>query len=54
MQLIDTGLYWHSDRETPDIIPAAGLAATTRAYAKIIADVNSVDIKDLQRPVATK
>ena len=29
MQLIDTGLYWHSDRETPDIIPAAGLAATT-------------------------
>ena len=25
MQLIDTGLYWHSDRETPDIIPAGGL-----------------------------
>ena len=52
MQLIDTGLYWHSDRETPDIIPAAGLAATTRAYAKIIADVNGVDLKDLQRPPA--
>jgi Peptidase family M28 len=54
MQLIDTGLYWHSDLETPDIIPAAGLAATTRAYAKIIADVNAVDLKDLQRPAATK
>ena len=53
MQLIDTGLYWHSDRETPDIIPAEGLAATTRAYAKIIADVNAVDLKDLQRPAAT-
>jgi peptidase M28-like protein len=52
MQLIDTGLYWHSDLETPDIIPAAGLAATTRAYAKIIADVNTVDLKDLQRPAA--
>jgi len=54
MQLIDTGLYWHSDREKPDIIPAAGLAATTRAYAKIIADVNGVDRQDLQRPVASK
>lgn len=54
MQLIDTGLYWHSDRETPDIIPAAGLAATTRAYAKIIADVNAVDLRDLQRPAATR
>ena len=52
MQLIDTGLYWHSDLETPDIIPAAGLAATTRAYAKIMADVNGVDLKDLQRPAA--
>lgn len=50
MQLIDTGLYWHSDRETPDIIPEAGLAATTRAYAKIIADINALELKDLQRP----
>jgi len=47
MQLIDTGLYWHSDHETPDIIPAAGLAATTRAYARIITDVDTVDIKEL-------
>jgi hypothetical protein len=54
LQLIDTGLYWHSDRETPDIIPPAGLAATTRAYAKIIADVNGVDRQDLQRPAASK
>jgi Peptidase family M28 len=54
MQLIDTGLYWHSDRETPDIIPAAGLAATTRAYAKIIADVNGLDRQDLQRPAESK
>ena len=49
MQLIDTGLYWHSDHETPDIIPAAGLAAVTRAYARIITDVNTVELKDLQR-----
>jgi len=50
LQLIDTGLYWHSDHETPDIIPANGLAAVTRAYAKVIADTGKVAIADLQRP----
>jgi hypothetical protein len=54
LQVIDTGLYWHSDHETSDIIPAPGLAAITRAYAKIIADVNGVDLKDLQRPQSTE
>jgi hypothetical protein len=52
MQLIDTGLYWHSDRETPDMIPPSGLAAVTRAYAKIISDVGAVALKDLQRTVS--
>jgi hypothetical protein len=50
MQLIDTGLYWHSDRETPDIVPAHGLASVTRAYAKIIADTGSLPLAALQRP----
>ncbi len=50
IQLIDTGLYWHSDYETPDIIPAPALANVTRAYAKIITDIGAVDLKDLQRP----
>ncbi|HTS78935.1 MAG TPA: M28 family peptidase [Bryobacteraceae bacterium] len=53
MQVIDTGLYWHSDFETPEIIPPTGLAAITRAYAKIITDVNGVDLADLQRPSAS-
>jgi hypothetical protein len=52
MQVIDTGYYWHSDHETPEIIPPSALAAITRAYAKIITDLNRVDIKDLQRPVS--
>jgi hypothetical protein len=52
MQVIDTGYYWHSDHETPDIIPPTALAAITRAYAKIITDLNKVEIKDLQRPPA--
>jgi hypothetical protein len=54
LQVIDTGLYWHSDHETSDIIPAPGLAAITRAYAKIITDVNAIDLQDLQRPVTAE
>jgi hypothetical protein len=50
MQLIDTGLYWHSDKETADLIPASGLQAVTRAYAKVIADIGALSIQDLQRP----
>ena len=50
IQVIDTGYYWHSDHETPDIIPPTALAAITRAYAKIIIDVDKVAIRDLQRP----
>jgi hypothetical protein len=49
MQLIDTGLYWHSDHETSDIIPESGLAAVTRAYARIVTDIQAVALKDLQR-----
>ena len=46
---VRTGLYWHSDHETPDIVPEHGLAAVTRAFAKIIADADKVAITDLQR-----
>ena len=54
VQVIDTGFYWHSDHETAEIIPPTGLAAVTRAYAKIITEVNAVDWKDLQRPAAAR
>jgi hypothetical protein len=50
MQLIDTGLYWHSDKETADLIPASGLQAVTRAYAKVITDIEPLSLSDLQRP----
>jgi hypothetical protein len=50
IQLIGTGLYWHSERENADIIPAPALANVTRAYAKIIADIDTVSLQDLQRP----
>ena len=50
LQLIEGNLFWHSDRETAEVVPPTGLAAATRAYAKIIMDVNEVDLKDLIRP----
>jgi hypothetical protein len=42
--------YFHTDRETPDTVPWTGLEATTRAYAKVIDEVNKLRLADLQRP----
>jgi hypothetical protein len=53
LQLIEGNLYWHSDRESAEVVPPTGLAASTRAYAKIITDVNALDLKDLIRPQTT-
>lgn len=49
IQLIGTGLYWHSDMETTAITPAPALANVTRAYAKIIAEIDRIPLADLQR-----
>ena len=38
------------DAETPATVPAPGLAATTRAYAKVIEEVNKMELKELQLP----
>ena len=40
----------HTTGDTPDNVPWAGLEATTRAYAKIIDEVNKLALSDLQRP----
>ena len=42
--------YFHTDAETPDTVPWTGLEASTRAYAKIIDEVNTLELRDLQRP----
>ena len=47
LQVTDIGVFNHSDRETVDLVPATGLAAVTRAYAKIIDEVNGIDLKDI-------
>ncbi len=42
--------YFHTDLETPETVPWTGLEATTRAYARIIDEVNRLPLSDLQRP----
>lgn len=42
--------YFHSDQETPETVPWTGLEATTRAYAKIVDEVNKLALSSLQRP----
>ena len=42
--------YFHTDRETPEVVPWTGLEATTRAYAKIIDEVNKLPLSTFQRP----
>jgi hypothetical protein len=45
--------YFHTDKETPEVVPWTGLEATTRAYAKIIDEVNKLPLSALQRPPET-
>lgn len=45
--LMHAGVLLHTNIETTEAIPAASLAATTRAYAKIIEQVNSLDASRL-------
>jgi Zn-dependent M28 family amino/carboxypeptidase len=43
IQLIESAVYYHTDHDTTAIVPAPGLAAVARAYAKIIDQVNTLD-----------
>jgi hypothetical protein len=40
-------IFYHSDADTEDLVPASGIEAVTRAYLKIIDGVNQMEIKDL-------
>jgi hypothetical protein len=50
--------YFHTDREIPETVPWTGLEATTQAYAKVIEEVNKLQLSALQRapepPTATR
>lgn len=48
--LIDAPEYFHSDHETAATVPTKGIEAVTRAFAKIIDEVNELDLEQLQWP----
>jgi hypothetical protein len=50
VQASDYNMFFHSDFETAETVPPPGLAATTRAYARIIEEANKLELSDLQRP----
>lgn len=45
--------YYHNDNDLPKYIPASGLAAVTRAFAKIVDEANKLDRAELTRRVPT-
>ena len=51
IEVIESNAFYHSDHDTPDIIPAGGLESITRAYAKLIDDINKLDLKDVVDPL---
>jgi hypothetical protein len=48
LQTINIPVQYHTDMDTPSLIPAPGLEAVARAYAKIIDEVNHLDLKSLR------
>ncbi len=47
VQMIESPLFYHTDHDTPDVVPSAGLEAVARAYAKLIDQANRLDLRDL-------
>lgn len=41
-------IYYHTDLDIAELVPEAGIEATVRAYAKIIDDVNQVELSELR------
>jgi hypothetical protein len=51
--LIESPVYYHTDHDVPAVVPAPGIEAVARAYAKIIDQVNTLD-KSALMPVAPR
>jgi len=54
IQIINGGYVWHSDQETAETISGTGLAAVTRAYAKVIADTDTINLRDMRLPITPR
>jgi hypothetical protein len=53
IQIIRSPVTKHTDDDKPEWVPAAGLEAVARSYARIIDEVNKLDRKDLVPVVRT-
>jgi len=51
IEVIESNAFYHSDQDRPDIVPAAGLESITRAYAKLIDDLNRLDLAEIVDPL---
>lgn len=47
IQMIESPAWYHTDHDTPEVVPAPGLEAVARAYAKIIDQVNKIERRQL-------
>ena len=54
MQLITSPEVKHTEQDTPEWVPAAGLEQVARAYAKIIDEVNKLDRRELAAAQASQ
>lgn len=48
VQLIRSPEHKHTDGDIPELVPAAGLEAVARSFAKIVDQVNTLDLAELQ------
>lgn len=48
--LHNKGVYYHASADTPAIVPAEGLRTATQAFARIVDEVNELELKELRAP----
>jgi len=48
IQLINVPLQYHTDADTMDLLPWPGLANVTRAYAKIITELDKIPLREIR------
>jgi hypothetical protein len=54
VSVIESPIFFHSNFDLPEYVPASNLEAVTRAFAKIVDEVNKVNRNELQGPLATE
>lgn len=54
VSVIQSPMFFHSNFDLPEYVPASNLEAVTRAFAKIVDEVNKAERDELQGPLATE